>query len=365
MIQNWNSVQLMPQFSDGGVDCYRLSGDFLNEYYVVSEGSTRRLMNSPEVVGFDVYRAMLPATERMLGYFKAQDRITRANILAILRGALNYPLEEAAFGQGIPVHDISFLSSERTFDEAGQVNGLEIKYNKLATIPGSTLMIGDIIASGDTLINCFRYVIEQYRAAGASLRNIILFTIGGTYGIYHLERLTRELREYWPEFEGFLTVYYEGVFTCYEPGDFGAAGINRALIDFIWRGGIIAPAFRRKTLATRDPLFEKCIIYDGGARRYEIMEHIEEVLEFWNGILERADIIDKQTLLEEKLGYALPIGYDDWVAVCHYGALPEAETRAMYEQEMAYVESLRDVTLEQIAQQRIEEFTAAMRCYKN
>ena len=35
------------------------------------------------------------------------------------------------------------------------------------------------------------------------------------------------------------------------------------------------------------PLFEKCIIYDGGARRYEIHEHVEEVLEFWEGIKER------------------------------------------------------------------------------
>ena len=42
----------------------------------------------------------------------------------------------------------------------------------------------------------------------------------------------------------------------------------------------------------QNPLFEKCTIYDGGARRYEIHEHIEEVLEFWNGILERADSID-------------------------------------------------------------------------
>ena len=37
---------------------------------------------------------------------------------------------------------------------------------------------------------------------------------------------------------------------------------------------------------------KKCTIYDGGARRYEIHEHIEEVLEFWNGMLERADEID-------------------------------------------------------------------------
>ena len=50
----------------------------------------------------------------------------------------------------------------------------------------------------------------------------------------------------------------------------------------------------------------KCIIYDGGARRYEIHEHVEEVLEFWNGMLERADQIDLKELLDEKLGYPAP-----------------------------------------------------------
>lgn len=70
---------------------------------------------------------------------------------------------------------------------------------------------------------------------------------------------------YWPGFEGFVTVYYEGIFSCYEEGNKGVSGINRALIDFYWKGGIIAPAFRRETLSMQNPLFEKCTIYDGGA----------------------------------------------------------------------------------------------------
>ncbi len=37
-----------------------------------------------------------------------------------------------------------------------------------------------------------------------------------------------------------------------------------------------------------------------------------------NGILARADKIDKQALLEEKLGHALPISYEDWLKDCHY-----------------------------------------------
>lgn len=88
----------------------------------------------------------------------------------------------------------------------------------------------------------------------------------------------------------------------------------------------------------RIPFFEKCTIYDGGARRYEIHEHIEEVLEFWNGILERADSIDKQALLEEKLGHLLPISYEDWLKDCHYEKLDKKTTRWLYQQERGFVE---------------------------
>ena len=293
---------------------------------------------------------------------KEKKKITSANILSILRGALNYPLEESCYKEHIRVHDISFMSSERVF-ENGEMRGLEIKYCKLATVPNSTLLIGDIIASGETLVNCLRYVIDYYRKRGAKLRNIVLFTIGGTQGVEILEKLTQEIRVYWPGFEGFVTVYYEGIFSCYEEGNRGVSGINRALIDFYWKGGIIAPAFRRETLSMQNPLFEKCTIYDGGARRHEIHEHIEEVLEFWNGILERADSIDKQALLEEKLGHPLPISYEDWLKDCHYEKLDKKTTRWLYQQERGFVEGMRDGSLKEIARQRIDEFTTTLRKY--
>ena len=363
MIENWNDVHIVPEFCDQGVDCYRLEGgSFLNEYYIVSEAETRKLMNHPEVVGYEVYASLVTATSQMMYYLKEQKKITSANILSILRGALNYPLEESCYKEHIRVHDISFMSSERVFGENDEMS-LDIKYCKLTMVPNSTLMIGDIIASGETLVQCLRYVTDYYRRQGAQLRNIVLFTIGGTQGIEILEKLTREIRTYWPDFEGFITVYYEGVFSCYEEGDKGVSGINRALIDIYWKGGIIAPAFRRETLSMQNPLFEKCTIYDGGARRYEIHEHIDEVLEFWNGILERADQIDKQALLEEKLGHALPISYEDWVRDCHYGKLDEKLTRWLYQQERGFVESLRGISLEQIALQRIEEFTSTLKKY--
>ena len=264
--------------------------------------------------------------------------MTTANILSILRGALNYPLEESCYREHIRVHDISFLSSERVFENE-EIAGLEIKYSKLTMVPDSTLMIGDIIASGETLIHCLRYVTDFYREHGAKLRNIIIFTIGGTKGIDILEDLTRDIREFWPEFEGFITVYYEGIFATYQ--DKGVSGINLPDVDFTGRAASLHREFRRETLSMCSPLFEKCIIYDGGARRYEIHEHVEEVLEFWEGIRERADQINFPKLLEEKLGYELPIDYEDWIAANHYGLIRPEDARWLYRQEQGYVESMK------------------------
>lgn len=272
-------------------------------------------------------------------------------------------MEEACSLNNITVHDISFLSCERAFNNNGDINGLAVKYEKLGCIPNATLIIGDILASGDTLAECLRHLIDRYRKNNTSLKNIVLFTIGGTKAFDLLESLTNEIREFWPDFEGFITIFYEGVFSCYEPGDNGVSGINRPLIDFIWRDGIISPEFRKQTLSLRDAIFEKCIIYDGGARRFETKEHVDEVLEFWNGILDRADKIDMHELLEEKLGHEIPISYEDWVNSCHYTKLDKEITQNIYIQECAFIESAKCIPLKQIAQERIQEFTSAMKLY--
>ena len=360
-MNNWNNVVLEPVFNEQGVICYRLEGEnYVNEYYVTSEAETRKLLNTPEIVGYEVYNCLIPSTSQMLYYLKEQKKVTTANILSILRGALNYPLEESCYREHIRVHDISFLSSERVFVEE-EIAGLEIKYSKLTMVPDSTLLIGDIIASGETLIHCLHYVTDFYRSHGAKLRNIIIFTIGGTKGIEILEKLTQEIREFWPEFEGFITIYYEGIFSTYQ--DKGVSGINLPDVEFYWKDGIVAPEFRRETLSMCSPLFEKCIIYDGGARRYEIHEHVEEVLAFWEGILKRADQIDFEELLAEKLGHALEISYEDWIAVNHYQKIRRADTRWLYQQERGYIESVRGMSLKELAEQRIAEFTGTLKKY--
>ena len=60
-MKNWNEVMLVPEFNEQGVACYRLDGgDYLNEYYILSEAETRKLLNTPEVVGYEVYNCLIP-----------------------------------------------------------------------------------------------------------------------------------------------------------------------------------------------------------------------------------------------------------------------------------------------------------------
>ena len=197
MDNNLINAHIISEFSSSDVNCYKLCGsDLLNNYYIISSEKSRRLMNCPEVVGYEVYTSLLGPSCKALNYLNNNGKIHSVSILNILRGALNFPVEEACHLNNISINDISFLSCERTFDNNGDINGLAVKYEKIDTVPDATLMIGDILASGETLIECLRHVTDYYRQNNERLKNIILFTIGGSRAIPLLEDLTNELRGY-------------------------------------------------------------------------------------------------------------------------------------------------------------------------
>lgn len=331
---------------------YQLQSDGLqNQYYIVSGEGTRHLMASPEVVGYESYLSMMPATTAFLKYFREQGMIGEADILTILRGGLNYPLEECCYKAGVRVPNMHFISCERKI-ENGVITGLDIKYEKLHVARDITLMIGDIIASGDTLRLCLSQVVDRFRRRGGSLKRIIFFTIGGSKAIPLMERFTESIRQLFPLFEGFSCVFYEGIFTVYE--DKGVTGINIPDIDFGWRGGILAPEFRHYVLSfLEDALFEKCIIYDGGARRYEIPAHYAEVMEYWEGLLARAPQVDFPAFIAEKIGYSRPIDYESWRGLNGY---QELDVRKLYDLEQHYLDIVSRRSLQEICERRIREF---------
>ncbi|MBQ0006323.1 MAG: hypothetical protein KBS57_02840, partial [Alistipes sp.] len=343
---------LLSQITPSGF--YRLDGDFLNKYFIVSSPGTRKLMASPEVIGLDAYRAMVPVTIDALHYLKDRDSrsLDRVNILTILRGGLNYPLEESCFECGITVSDMSFLSCERVI-ENGFITGLEVKYEKLHTEKDAVIMIGDIIASGATLRHCLKYVFDAFKVAGHNIRKFIFFTVGGTKAIKMMEEFTVKFREQWPGFEGFECVFYEGVFTVWE--DNGVTGESTPDIDFGWNGGVVSPEFREYVMdyAYAPALLEKCIIYDGGARRYNIGSHVEEVIDFWERLEAAAERVPYADFLAEKFGYPAGVTYRKWLEYLHYPA--DRDLSGLYEKEMKYASRLLEKPLVEICRERLSQ----------
>lgn len=331
---------------------YRLQTEGLhNEYYIISSEGTRRLMSSPEVVGYESYLAMQSSTTAALRSLFRKQKQEKVDILTILRGGLNYPLEECCYKAGLKVPNMNFISCERTIKD-GVITGLDIKYEKLHIAKGVTMMIGDIIATGDTLRMCLHEVVDFFYQHGGSIKRIIFFTIGGTKAIEVMEDLAGHLRERFPEFECFQCVFYEGIFTIYQ--DKGVTGVNVPEIDFGWKGGVISPEFRHYMLSySENALYEKCIIYDGGARRYEIPVHYEEVIGYWKDLLAVADKANFQSFIAEKIGYERNISYEDWLNVTYFNGLNNL--RPLYLQERAFVARASRRKLKDICRQRIRE----------
>lgn len=326
-----------------------VSKDTLNAYYVISSEGSRRLMASPEVIGYeccDVLKKPMTAALKAL-----EPDLKKAAILTILRGGLNYPLEECCHSLGIRLDNINFLSCERVI-ENHIIKGLEIRYEKLHPEKDCTLLIGDILASGDTIRKCLKYTIEQFDRAGGSIRKIVFFTIGGTKAFNLMEDMTEHIRLRWPEFEGFECIFFEGAFTVYE--DKGVTGVNVPMIDFGWKGGCISPEFREYILDYKHApaLLEKCIIYDGGARRYEIEDHFKEVIEYWQDLLEASHTADYDAFLAEKVGYA-EATYPEWLHLCGYPA--DWNLEPLYRKEQRYLAELRKQNLTAICEARLTQ----------
>ena len=326
-----------------------VSKDSLDKFFVISSEGSRHLMASPEVIGYDCYEAL--RTPMAAALKAVVPGLKKATILTILRGGLNYPLEECCHDCGIRIDNINFLSCERVIRNH-VIEGLEIKYDKLHPEKDCTLLIGDILASGDTIRKCMQHLVDEFNRAGGSIRKIVFFTIGGTkaFGLFH--DLTAYIRTIWPEFEGFECVFFEGAFTVYE--DKGVTGVNIPMIDFGWKGGCISPEFREYVLDYKyaPALLEKCIIYDGGARRYEIGDHFEEVIGYWEDLLKAAPAADYDAFLAEKVGYAHAT-YPEWLEICGYPA--EWNLKSLYDKEQRYLAELRKHSLVEICEARLTQ----------
>ena len=121
--------------------------------YIISNPNSRKLICEPEIIGYRIPVLLQQPIADALRYFQEQNYI--------IRGGLNFPIEAACSQIGLNISGVSFLTSERIFLE-NRVSRIESKYRKINTINNATVVIGDIIASGETLNNAIQYIEEQY-----------------------------------------------------------------------------------------------------------------------------------------------------------------------------------------------------------
>jgi len=355
-----SDIKLLKKAARRNTEIFELqSAQFSNRYFIIDNPSARPLLESPEVVGFDTYRAVLEPTADAMGFLFDEGIAPDIDILTILRGGLNYPIEEAASSCGAVVRNMHFLSCERIIEDK-QIKGLAIKYEKVFPGKGRTLAIGDILATGDTFRVCLDRFVDIFEAAGGSLKRLIFFTIGGTRAIPLFEDFAERMRSRFPGFEGVDCFFYEGMFTIYT--DKGVSGINVPNIDFGWKGGVVSPQFRMHIMRNPDALFEKCIIYDGGARRYEVPVHYDEVMEYWEGIRERADSIDPLALVKEKLGYDGPLGFEEWKEALGFGCLEGLEE--LWKAESSLLERAPSISIRELSDRRIASVMSILKPYE-
>jgi hypothetical protein len=267
-------------------------------------------------------RAGIAATLRALPEAAALARTPEeeVNVLHFLRGGLNFGLMDAlGDAYGMNEHRASFLTSERARDEHGRWFIRDDQYVKLTLRPGSTVFIGDIVATGVTVAAGLAKLFEQTsglprdrlppevgqhlffglsedhrRSLLASstpgprvpIRRLIFFTIG----CHKVEKVVATydplFREVFPEYEGAWVVYLEGKFRLADSKT--GLRIVEPGTDLLRAPAALAPEFELSQYESESHPLEACVIYDGGSRSYDTLKHRGDVRHYWGRVRELA-----------------------------------------------------------------------------
>ena len=84
------------------------------------------------------------------------------------------------------------------------------------------------------------------------------------------------------------------------------------------------------------------------------------MLEYWDGILERAGKIDPVALTEEKLGYASGVSYEEWLAATHLSG----DLHELYSREQKLLVKARTLNLEKLARRQIDAMEKLLESYE-
>lgn len=271
--------------------------------YVLSTPETRRCLNRPELTGTRFTDRMEAGITRLFERDHPADWIadqpdSQLAVLNILRGGLNFPIRPAlarAHGRSNPT--VSFMSSQRRQTEEGWVVD-ENAYQKLRIRDGSTLLIGDVVATGTTLDHTLEFLADQGQQHNLSVPQLVLITVGSSRSREVLESHLEDLRSQL-DLESAHVVYLEARFGLEGRDDEHALGLPGT--DLLRSPALRSPEFEASLWQDPAHVLERCAIYDAGARSFDPDRHREEVHEYWQ------DLADTDRSLRQALRNRFPL----------------------------------------------------------
>ena len=223
-------------------------------------------------------------------------------VVNILRGGLNYGLRDAlAEAYGWNGHTTCFISAQRARNSADSEDWhiTENDYAKVYFPEQATLVIGDVVATGTSLLYARQELLRSALEQRVRLRSILFFTFGGEKALEILEEIDRQCRELFLGYERTVLVYFEGCFTCAQADT--PLSVRLTGTDLLRWHSLMAPEFVESQY--EDPAYplERCTIYDAGSRAFWLRDYVEDVIGYWRQNLQFAEQgMTFRQLLEER-----------------------------------------------------------------
>ncbi|PIR53659.1 hypothetical protein COU75_04850 [Candidatus Peregrinibacteria bacterium CG10_big_fil_rev_8_21_14_0_10_42_8] len=178
------------------------------------------------------------------------------------------------------------MSSQRARDDDGRWYITEDSYRKLTLAKGSIVYCGDVVATGVTLESGLEALTQAIVKSGGSIRYFVFFTIGCHKTEKIFEKYYKIWKETFDDFEGIDVYYIEGKFHLADSKT--PVSIKLQGTDLLRRDSLLMPEFINAMNRDLAAALERCTIYDAGSRAFDVNEYTEDVVEYWQQVLELA-----------------------------------------------------------------------------
>jgi hypothetical protein len=284
---------LEPILRNQAISCYRLHPEYAPELdiYVVSTPSSRRILNHPELVGVEFTRELKNAVAETLRYFPDRDYYlslhpATLSVVHFLRSGLNFGIREALYDAwGFNTQASSFITSQRQRDQFGRWYIKDDQYRKIEIPSGVSFFIGEIVATGVTVDNGLEIIFRLAKNLGRPVHNVVFFTIGCHKIEKALQKYDALLRQTFREYRKTTLIYLEGKFHLADSRTEARLKIQGT--DLMRHPALLAPEFEISQFDRLSSPLERCVIYDGGARAFDIPGYFEDLTGYWKKLLDQ------------------------------------------------------------------------------